>query len=62
MFQIWRSGYKIAMSTVSKHTNYFPENVFAHSPLELFHELSGAISIFLQFDWLKVYLALLTRQ
>ena len=36
--------------------------IFDYSPLELFHILFGAIFIFLQFDWLKVYSALLTRQ
>ena len=36
--------------------------IFDYSPLELFHILLGAIFIFLQFEWLKVYSALLTRQ
>ena len=36
--------------------------VFYYSLLELFHVLSGAIFIFLQFDWLNVSSALLMRQ
>ena len=53
------SGYKIAIFTLPNKQTISQRIVFDN--LELCHALSGAIFIFLQFDWFKVYSALLTH-